>query len=207
MEDMKFEILDRFIEQKEKAQQAFDEFVRREEEAYQEYLSLKAQYEQLLQNSVIEGKDATKELDKLSEQIDAAKKAYERRQQERAIFSADNPFLKEITADDIVRAWNDEFIPEFRKQVFDDVLKNLLRAKYEYAKAVLAYYDAVAEFERVRQEARSQLGDSYYYKFNGIELYTVDQHERYFIRESDLYYLNNKQFPQSLKFVKEEDLK
>ncbi|GCD81926.1 hypothetical protein PTHTG4_09880 [Parageobacillus thermoglucosidasius] len=204
---VKFEMLDRFIEQRKKANQAFDEFVRREKEAYQEYQSLKAQYEQLIQKSVLEGKDATKELDKLSEQIEAAKKAYERRQQERAIFSTNNPFLKEITSEDVVRAWNEEFIPEFRKQVFDDVLKNLLRAKYEYAKAFLAYHDAVAEFERMRQEARSALGDGYYYKFNGIELNTVDQIERYFITIKDLYDFNNKKLPQSIKYVREEDLK
>ncbi|GMN97972.1 hypothetical protein [Parageobacillus thermoglucosidasius] len=204
---MKFELLDKFIAQKEKASQAAAELARREQEAYQEYLSLKTQYEQLLQKSVLEGKDATKELDKLSEQIEKAKKAYERRQQERAIFSTNNPFLKEITSEDVVRAWNEEFIPEFRKQVFDDVLKNLLRAKYEYAKAVQAYHDAVAEFERMRQEARSELGDGYYYKFRGIELNTVDQQERYFITRRDLYYFDNKEFPQSLKYVKEEDLK
>jgi hypothetical protein len=204
---VKFEMLDRFIEQKEKATQAFNEFVRREKEAYQEYQSLKAQYEQLVQKSVLEGVDATKELDKLSEQIEKAKRAYERRQQERAIFSTNNPLLKEITSEDVVRAWNEEFIPEFRKQIFDDVLKNLLRAKYEYAKAVLAYYDALAEFENVRNEARRQVGDGYYYKFRGIELNTVDQKERYFIRESDLYYLDNKELPQSLRYIKEEDLK
>lgn len=189
---VKFEMLDRFIEQKEKAAQAFNEFVRREEEAYQEYLSLKAQYEQLIQTSVLEEKDVTKELDNLSEQIEKAKKVYERRKQERAIFSVNNPHLKQITSEDVVRAWNEEFVPEFKKQVFDDVLKNLLRAKYEYAKAFLAYHDAVAEFERMRHEARSAVGDGYYYKFNGIELNTVDQIERYFITIKDLYDFNNK---------------
>jgi hypothetical protein len=204
---VKFEMLDKFIEQKEKAAQASAEFARREQEAYQEYLSLKAQYEQLVQTSVLEEKDATKEIDKLAEQIEKAKKVYERRQQERAIFSVNNPYLKEITNEDVVRAWNEQFIPEYRKQVFDDVLKNLLRAKYEYAQAVLAYFDTIAEFERMRYEVRRQLGDRYQYKLNDIELKTVDQIERYFITAKDIYYLSNKELPQSLKYVREEDLK
>jgi hypothetical protein len=204
---VKFEMLDKFIEQKEKAFQAAAEFERREQEAYQEYLSLKAQYEQLVQKSVLEEKDATKEIDKLAEQIEKAKKAYERRKQERAIFSSNNPYLKEITNEDVVRAWNEQFIPEYRKQVFDDVLKNLLRAKYEYAQAALAYFDTIAEFERMRYEVRRELGDRYQYKLNDIELKTFDQIERYFITAKDIYDISNKELPQSLKYVREEDLK
>jgi hypothetical protein len=200
MENMKFELLDRFIEQKEKANAAATELARREQEAYQEYLSLKTQYEQLIQKSVLEGKDATKELDKLAEQIDKAKKAYERRKQERAVFSVSNPFLNEITSDDVVRAWNEEFVPAFRKEKVEPALEQLLAAKKAFVGAVFKYYSVIDEFERERSACRSELSQSYYYKLNDVALKTQDEVNRYFITDFDLRQLARREMPQSLKY-------
>lgn len=203
---LKFDLLEKFIEQKQAIQKVGEEMNRKIMQADEEYNSLKAKYESTLKEGIAKGKDVSKELDEISEKIEEAKKACQRRREERDAYWALRP-LEKIKSDDVVNAFNNDFIPKFRKQRFDEVLKNLLRAKYEYAKAVLAYYDVLAEFEQVRNEARRQLGDGYYYKFNDIAIKTVDQKERYFIRESDLYYLDSGQLPQSLKYVKEEDLK
>jgi hypothetical protein len=203
---LKFDLLEKFIEQKQAIQKVAEEMNRKIAQADEEYNSLKAKYESTLKEGIAKGKDVSKELDEISEKIEKAKKACQRRREERDAYWALRP-LEKIKSEDVVNAFNNDFIPEFRKQRFDEVLKNLLRAKYEYAKAVLAYYDALAEFESVRNEARRQVGDGYYYKFHDIALKTVDQKERYFIRESDLYYLDNKELPQSLRYIKEEDLK
>jgi len=203
---LKFDLLEKFIEQKQAIQKVAEEMNRKIAQADEEYNSLKAKYESTLKEGIAKGKDVSKELDEISEKIEKAKKACQRRREERDAYWALRP-LEKIKSEDVVNAFNNDFIPKFRKQRFDEVLKNLLRAKYEYAKAVLAYYDVLAEFEQVRNEARRQLGDGYYYKFHDIALNTVDQRERYFIRESDLYYLDNKELPQSLKYVREEDLK
>jgi hypothetical protein len=203
---LKFDLLEKFIEQKQAIQKVGEEMNRKIMQADEEYNSLKAKYESTLKEGIAKGKDVSKELDEISEKIEEAKKACQRRREERDAYWALRP-LEKIKSEDVVNAFNNDFIPKFRKQRFDEVLKNLLRAKYEYAKAVLAYYDVLAEFEQVRNEARRQLGDGYYYKFNDIAIKTVDQKERYFIRESDLYYLDSGQLPQSLKYVKEEDLK
>jgi cell fate (sporulation/competence/biofilm development) regulator YlbF (YheA/YmcA/DUF963 family) len=203
---LKFDLLEKFIEQKQAIQKVAEEMNRKIAQADEEYNSLKAKYESTLKEGVAKGKDVSKELDEISEKIEEAKKVCQRRREERDAYWALRP-LEKIKSEDVVNAFNNDFIPKFRKQRFDEVLKNLLRAKYEYAKAVLAYYDALAEFEYVRNEARRQLGDSYYYKFNDIAIKTVDQKEHYFIRESDLYYFDSGQLPQSLKYVKEEDLK
>jgi lysophospholipase L1-like esterase len=197
---MKFELLDRFIEQKEKANAAATELARREQEAYQEYLSLKTQYEQLIQKSVLEGKDATKELDKLAEQIDKAKKAYERRQQERAVFAVNNPFLNEITSDDVVRAWNEEFVPAFRKEKVEPALEQLLAAKKAFVDAVFNYYSVIDEFEREQAACRSELSQSYYYKLKDVKLQTQDEVNKYFITDFDLRQLARREMPQSLKY-------
>jgi hypothetical protein len=199
MVNMKFELLDKFIEQKQKAAKAAAELARREQEAYQEYLSLKAQYEQLIQKSVLEGKDETKALDKISEQIDAAKKSYERRKQERAIFSADNPFFREITSDDLVNAWNNEFVPAFRKEKVEPALEQLLAAKKAFADAVFNYYSVIDEFERELFACRSELADSYYYKLQSVELKTRDEVERYFITDRDLRALERREKPTGLE--------
>jgi hypothetical protein len=199
MVNMKFELLDKFIEQKQKAAKAAAELARREQEAYQEYLSLKAQYEQLIQKSVLEGKDETKALDKISEQIDAAKKSYERRKQERAIFSADNPFFREITSDDLVNAWNNEFVPAFRKEKVEPALEQLLAAKKAFAYAVFNYYSVLDEFNRELFACRSELADSYYYKLQSVELKTRDEVERYFITDRDLRALERREKPTGLE--------
>jgi hypothetical protein len=203
---MKFEILDRLIEQKEKTAKVYEEMFQREQEALEAYNAKKAEYEATIKRAAIEGKDLTRELDMLDEEITKAKVAYERRQKEREIYSQTRP-LEQIKAEDVVDSFNNELIPAFRELRFNPVLKRLLKAKYEYAKAVEDYYSTVSEFEDIRREARSELSDHYYYKFQDVDLQTRSEFERYFIRESDLYYLDNKQFPQSIKYVKEEDLK
>ena len=203
---LKFDLLEKFIEQKQAIQKVAEEMNRKIAQADEEYNSLKAKYESTLKEGIAKGKDVSKELDEISEKIEKAKKACQRRREERDAYWALRP-LEKIKSEDVVNAFNNDFIPKFREQRFDEVLKNLLRAKYEYAKAVLAYYDALAEFESVRNEARRQVGDGYYYKFHDIAIKTVDKKERYFIGESDLYYLDSGQLPQSLKYVKEEDLK
>jgi hypothetical protein len=197
--EMKFELLDKFIEQKQKESETMQEFIRKEQEAYQEYLSLKAQYEQTLQQAVIEGVDATKELDKLNEQIEKAKKTYERRKEEKAIYTANRSSLQKIKADDVVRAWNEEYVPAFKKEKVEPALNELLAAKKAFVDAVFKYYTTIDEFEKERIACRSELSDLYYYKLNDVELKTQAEVNRYFITDFDLRQLSRREIPNSLR--------
>jgi predicted RNase H-like nuclease (RuvC/YqgF family) len=203
---MKFEILDQYIEQKRKTEEVFNEMIKREQEALEAYHAKKAEYETTIKRAAIERKDLTKELDKLDDEIAKAKAAYERRRKEREIYSQTRP-LEQIKSEDVVNSFNNELIPAFREMRFNPVLKRLLKAKYEYAKAVEDYYSALSEFEDIRREARRELSDHYYYKLQDVELKTQQEVERYFITRYDIYDLDNKTFPRSLQYIKPEELK
>lgn len=203
---MKFEKLEQFIEQKQNTDKVFNEMVKREQDALDHYQAKKSEYEATIARAAIEGKDLTKELDRLDEEISKAKAAYERRHKERNIYSQTRP-LEKVKSEDVVNSFNNELIPAFKEARFNPAIKQLLKAKYEFAKAVQDYYAAVREFEDIRYEARSELSDHYYYQLKDVALQTVKEQELYFITTADLWDFEAKQFPASLQYVKEEDLK
>lgn len=203
---MKFEKLEQFIEQKQNTGKVFDEIVKREQDALERYQAKKSEYEATIARAAIEGKDLTKELDRLDEEISKAKAAYERRHKERNIYSQTRP-LEKVKSEDVVNSFNNELIPAFKEARFNPAIKQLLRAKYEFAKAVQDYYAAVREFEDIRYEARSELSDHYYYQLKEVALQTVKEQELYFITTADLRDFEVNKFPASLQYVKEEDLK
>ena len=87
------------------------------------------------------------------------------------------------------------------------MLKRVLKAKAEYAEAVLDYKAAVREFEELRSEARGELSDHYYYKLANADLQTRQEVEKYFIANGDLYDLSNGQPLRSIQYVKPEEIK
>jgi chromosome segregation ATPase len=195
---MNFKMLDEFIEQKATGQKAAEEVSRKVSQADEEYQALKAKYEAVLKESVMSDKDKTKELDQLSNKIEDAKKACSRRREERDIFNSSRPF-EQIKAQDIVDAWNSEFIPAFKAEKMDGVLADLLKAKKAYADAVLAYFAVVDEFEDERRVLRSELSDTYYYRLNDAKLTREAEHQRYFLFDRDLDALGRKEMPVSIK--------
>jgi predicted nuclease with TOPRIM domain len=203
---MRFEKLEQFIEQKQNTGKVFDEMVKREQDAFEHYNSKKAEYEATIARAAIEGKDLTKELDRLDEEISKAKAAYERRHKERFIYSQSRP-LEKLSSEDIVSSFNNEFIPAFRKEVYDNAEKALLRAKVEYVKAVQSYYAAVDEFEGYRQDVRYELGDHYQYQLKSIKPGTVSHTEKFFISGGDIYDLEGRKYPRSIQYVREEEIK
>ncbi|WP_110928769.1 hypothetical protein [Bacillus massiliglaciei] len=203
---MKFEILDQLIEQREAIETASAEMRQREIAAKEVYHAKLAEYEKVVTQGVIDGKDMTEALDRLDIEIQEAKAAVERRSKEYHIYSAVQPLAK-ISSEDVVKSFNSEIIQQFRTERFDAVLKRLLQAKKEYEQAVLDYKSAISEFEDVRTAARSELSDHYYYKLNDADLQTRQEHERYFITESDLFDLRGGQPLQSIQYVKPEEFK
>lgn len=192
-----FTLLQQFIEQKEEMAKMGQEMAKREQAAVEEYQALKAEYETMIKRSVIEGKDMTKQLDAQAEKIEKAKTAAERRKQEHHIFSATRP-NETIKAEDVVSAWNSEFLPAFHAEKMKPVLDTLLKAKRALADAVLAYHDVTNEFEAKRYECRSELADTYYYQLKDVALQTRQEHEKYFVMIEDLQDLAANQRPSSL---------
>jgi hypothetical protein len=202
---MKFEKLHQYIEQNQKGEQLTQEMIKREQDALNLYQAKKAEYEALITSSVIGGQDKTAELDSLDEEIKQANAAYLRRKKEREVLSLTRPWA-EISSEDVVASFNNELVPQFRQERFDQVLKNLLKAKFAYVQAVEDYHAAVKEFNGIRAEAREELSDTFYYKLKDIELQTNAEVEKYFLTNTDLFDLNVNTFPRSLKYVKPEEM-
>ncbi|NSL51705.1 hypothetical protein [Calidifontibacillus erzurumensis] len=196
---LKFDLLEKYLEQKQAIADAMQELIEREEKAKAEVELLKAKYEETLKESVTSGKDKTAELDKLAEQIEEAKKIAQHRREERYMYSALRP-LEKIKGEDLVHAWNNEFIPLFKEKRFNAVLDRLLKAKREYAEAELDYYKAVDEFESILSDVRSEVGNEYYYKFKNVKFSSTTQRDKYLLTSSDLYDLGKKEMPRSISY-------
>lgn len=196
---LKFDLLEKYIEQKQVLQKGYDELSERERKAKEEYEKLKVKYEETLKESVTSGKDKTSELDKIADQIEAAKKTMLRRNEERQMYSVLRP-LEKIKPEDLIHAWNNEFIPEFQEKRFNAVLENLLTKKREYAEAELDYYKAVEELESILSDVRREVSVSYYYKFNSVRFSTKAQSDKYLMKQQDLYDLSTGKLPQSIKY-------
>lgn len=198
--EIKNKALEQYQEQSERHLKASRDFTHKVEQALAEVEKLKAEYEALIAESVATGKDETAALDKLSEQIDAAEKALERRKAEKAAFNAMRTD-SDITKADILNAFNNEVTHEFKVKRFDAVLDRLERAKREYAEAVVDYYVAVKEFDKLREDALDVLGDGFRYKLAQVKLATTDKQARYFLTNRDMYDLQNGDMPASVKGV------
>lgn len=196
---LKFDLLDKFIEQKQETTKAAAELWEREQRAIEEYEKLKVKYEETLKESVSGDKDKTAELDKIADEIEAAKKTIQRRSEERQMYSSLRPNDK-IKTEDLIHAWNHEFIPEFHKKRFDAVLERLLTKKREYAEAELDYYKAVDELESILSDVRSEVAETYYYKFNSVRFNSRTQSDKYLIKPKDLIDIGRREMPQSLKY-------
>ncbi|MCM3786884.1 hypothetical protein M3221_00370 [Domibacillus indicus] len=190
--------LEEYKAQKAAGTKAAEDFQRRIAQADEDYQALKAKHEALIRESIVSGVDKTAELDELAGQIDAAKKACERRREEQRVYSAMDP-LNTITPQDVINAFNNEVIPAFKKERLEPVLERLLAAKLEYAAAVIDYHTAVSEFEDSRAENRAELAQTHYYKFNDAALNTTKETDRYFIKQADINDLNMAQMPESIK--------
>ena len=196
--EIKNKTLEAYREQTTRHLKASAEFTRKVDQAAEEYNVVKAKYEALIRESVRTGKDKTAELDKLSEQIDLAEKAYERRSQERAAFNS-LPKDDQVTKDAVMTAFNHEVTPEFKAKRFDAVLDRLIKAKREYAEAVVDYNAAVKEFDELRDDVLDEIGDDYRYKLAQVKIQSSDVRERYFLTNRDMYDLQNGDMPASVK--------
>jgi hypothetical protein len=201
-----FKMLDDFIAQKQNIEAKHAEMLQRESDAFEAYVAKRTEYERTITRSVTDGKDLTRELDKIEDELTKAQSAYKRRQEEMTVFKQSRP-LEKISAQDVVDAFNGELVPTFKKERFDSVLAQLLKTKYEYAKAEMEYYSTLKEFEGIRLSVKAELGDHYQYKLQSVDLKTMDESKKYLLKDADLKDMAHGLFPTSLKDVKKEELK
>lgn len=193
---MKFEFIEKFIEQNNKRNSKGQEYAKREQDAIEQVHALKYEYEKTIAESVKSDKPEDKKLDELASKIEAAEKAVERRTEERYLFST--VAQDEISSDDVVDAFNNDFAVKFKEKKLDPALDRLIAAKKELAAAVFNYYGVVEEFDQEKQNARFELGDSYQYKLKGIEMADRRSIEKYFVTDKDLRNLERHTLPEGV---------
>lgn len=203
--EIKFEVLDKFIEQKQAIEDGRKKLREREDAAREVYDARVAEYERAITQGVVEGKDTTSELDRLDAEVQKAKADLERRKKESQIFLAAPPFAK-VSPEDVVKSFNTVVVPKFKEERLDTVLKRVLMAKKEYEQAVLDYELAFRQISNVREAACDELAIDYSIKLKHPYRQTGPEHVGYFLTANDLRDLKNGQPLQSLQHVGPEEL-
>lgn len=193
---MKFEFIEQFIEQKNKRSEKGQEYVKREQEAIEKVHELKFEYENTIADSIKNDKPIDKKLDQLAAKIEEAEKLVDRRTEERQLFST--IANEEISSDDVMNAFNNDFYISFKEKKMDPVLDRLLDIKKEFTEAVFAYFQVVKEYENERLNTTAELGDGYQYKLKDIKFSSQLEKDKYFITDRDLHALQNKRVPEGV---------
>lgn len=193
---MKFEMLSRFIEEKQKKEEEHQQLVLRERSALEEVHALKMKYESVLRDSLKERSDKSKELDQLGEKIEKAEKTHKRRMEERQLYS--HVVKAEITSNDVLVSWNSEYRPAFKEQKIDPVLERLMNIKSELAEAFLQYHDLLREYNAEKNFTANEIGDSYRYQLLGVEFDYRSEMEKFLITLNTLHDLESKQIPRDV---------
>ncbi len=197
---MKFEMIERLREQKERKSREAQEFETRIRKASEEVARLKHEYEQTVLKSVREGRDLTKEIDRISEELEQAEKALKRRQEERAAYYAVHS-QGDIKTEDVIRAWNEDFLPMVKKERLNPTLKRMLQAKRDLIHATLEYLALTKEVDDIKNEVVREAGEGVRYKLRSVSLQTRPETEKYFVTLEDLRYLERGEIPRSFQYV------
>lgn len=167
--------------------------------------ALKADYEGAIRKSFEAGADATAELDSLSDKIEAAERAFKRRESEYAHVTATQ--TQKVKPDDVIAAWNTEFIPKFKESLYDPAIQALIDAKLAYVSAWQTYRGVVKQFDGIKGDALAALGGEttvgsrYRYKLKDVDFETPAQSDPYYITGTDLHYLLRDMNPVSIQYV------
>ncbi|MBY3623624.1 hypothetical protein HGO21_29360 [Acinetobacter sp. CUI P1] len=121
------------------------------------------------------GADLTAKLDSLSDQLAAAEKEFRRK--DLAVTMSAGVKAK-MPADEVMLAWNTEYMPKYRAEVFDPLATALEKARDEYYQAYAACAASVLALENERQtivytlDPSTTLSNRYIYKLNGPDYFS-----------------------------------
>lgn len=182
---MKFETYEKFLaEQQSKADEG-GELQNKKDEAQAKLDELLAEYEAVMVKKFTQGTDEDKVLDSLDTKIDAATRERDRAVREYEVYGRVSRD-RSITREDVIAAWNSKVNPEHYENKIAPALKTLETAKKAYYEAMCAYFDNVHEIEDFRGEVSDTLGYDYPYFFHIKDIVTIDEYNRYFIRQEEI---------------------
>lgn len=171
--------------------------------ALEAHQAAKAEYETTMRRGLMEGVDVSAELNRLDEKVTETLKQYERKKRESETFSAlDKSYA--ISQDDVLHAWNGEFLSEYKRSKLDQVLANMVEAKARYVSAVRDYFECVDEIDDIRSDVLAALGDHYYYKLGHIKFGNTVEKSKYLLTDELLYKAHSGDFdhPEIMQLLK-----
>lgn len=190
---LEFKKLDEYLAQHKEIADKQAQLSRAARSALEAHQAAKAEYETTMRRGLMEGVDVSAELDRLDEKVSETLKQYERKKRESETFSAlDKSYA--VSQDDVLHAWNGEFLSEYKRSKLDQVLANMVEAKARYVTAVRDYFECVEEIDDIRSEVLSALGDFYYYKLHHIKFNNVTDQSKYLISDELLYRIHSGDF-------------
>lgn len=190
---LEFKKLDEYLAQHKGIADKQAQLIRAATSALEAYQAAKAEYEATMRRGLVEGTDVSAELDQLDEKVSETLKHYERKKRESETFSAlDKSYA--VSKDDVMNAWNGEFLPEYKQSKLNRVLESMIDAKAKYVTAVQEYFGCVDEIESVRSDVLSALGDHYYYKLHHIKFANTEDRSKYLISDELLYRTHSGEF-------------
>lgn len=193
---LEFKKLDEYLTQHKGIADKQSQLNRAATNALEAYQAAKAEYEATMRRGLVEGVDVTAELDQLDEKVSEALKQYERKKRESETFSAlDKSYA--VSKDDVLNAWNGEFLVEYKQSKLDQVLKSMVNAKEKYVSAVQKYFECVDEIDDIRSDVLSSLGEHYYYKLHHIKFANTVDRSKYLISDELLHRTHSGEFDYS----------
>ncbi|MFL1674817.1 HlyD family secretion protein [Paenibacillus dendritiformis] len=190
---LEFKKLDEYIAQHKEVAEKQGQLSRAAASTLEAHQAAKAEYETTMRRGLMEGVDVSAELDRLDEKVTETLKQYERKKRESETFSTlDKSYA--ISQDDVLNAWNGEFLTEYKRSKLDQVLANMVEAKARYVSAVRDYFECVGEIDDIRSDVLSALGDYYYYKLDHIKFGNTVEKSKYLLTDELLYKVHSGDF-------------
>lgn len=202
---MKFELIEDFRKHADELVAILKGVHSRRESALEEVQALKAEYERVIRESLLTGRDTSSELDELCARIATAEELFKRRDLEYQLFVPSQ--AKKISREDVVSSWNSDFFPKYKRELFDPAIESLLKAKLSYIDAYLHYKKVVSDYDTAKNDVLRTLAPSgedgkYRYAMKNIDFDALERTNTYFLNRGDLHDLSSSQVPVSVRHVK-----
>ncbi|OKP81845.1 hypothetical protein A3844_24995 [Paenibacillus helianthi] len=184
---MKFTKIEDFQREQDAVSSKRGAIQRERDSALEKVQALKAEYAATMARSFETGADVTSKLDSLSDQLAAAEKDFRRK--DLAVTMSAGVKAK-MPADEVMLAWNTEYLPKYRTEVFNPLVDALEKARDEYYKAYAACSASVQAVENERQsvvytlDPNYGLNNRYIYKLQKPDYFSKTA--RYVIKPEDI---------------------
>ncbi|KGE20798.1 hypothetical protein [Paenibacillus wynnii] len=184
---MQFTKIKDFLKEQEAISGKQGVFQRERDSALERVQAIKAEYSTTMKQSFESGADVTAKLDSLSDQLAAAEKEFRRKD---LALTMSAGVKGKMPADEVMIAWNTDYLPKYRAEVFNPLAAALEKARDDYYRAYAACAASVQAIEVEREsvvytlDPNYGLSNRYVYKLQKPDYFSKSA--RYVIKPEDI---------------------